>query len=62
MQAVQGAFMIMKVDTKVDLNKVEIEKAIMESLPDRNYDNLNQDQRRSLFTTVEHVDDEIISY
>ena len=54
--------MIMKVDTKVDLNKVEIEKAIMESLPDRNYDNLNQDQRRSLFTTVEHVDDEIISY
>ena len=56
--------MIMKVDTKVkvDLNKVEIEKAIMESLPDRNYHNLNQDQRRSLFTTVEHVDDEIISY
>ena len=47
-----------KVDAKINVNNVE--KAIKESLPTRNYDNLNQDQRRLLFMTVKHADDEAL--
>ena len=43
-----------KVDAKVNLNNVE--KVINESLPSRRYGNLSQQQRRLLFSPVEHVD------